>query len=738
MSEIGAAEPWTVREVRLPAEDAGLRQSESVFALANGHIGLRGNLDEPHEGGMPGTFLNSLYEERELTYPEAGYAFPERSETIVNAPNGKPIALFVDDAPLDLRTGTVRRHERLLDLRAGTLTREVEWLSPTGVEVRLRSVRLVSFRRPSVAAVRWSVHADADLRVESDLVVNEELPSESDDPRASAVIARPFRPVTHDPDVLVHRVRRSGIVVAAAVGHAGHDGRAEASPDRIRWTATGRGEIAFDKVIAYRWNGDGGLRGDAVADRDAAVRDGFDVLLAEQRDYLDDFWDNADVEVHGDPDIQQAVRFGLFHVLQAGAQAGPHPIPAKGLTGNGYDGHTLWDTETFVLPVLTYTHPECVGMALRWRHSTLDDARARARELRLAGAAFPWRTITGRECSGYWPAGTAALHVNADIADAVLRYHAATGDDDFMREVGDEILCETARLWQRVAYLDDEGVGHIAGVTGPDEYTALMDDNIFTNLMAQQNLRAAALDDESLRVAARLSLPYDERLQVHEQAAGFTRLQEWDFDSGDDYPLMLHHPYLNLYRKQVVKQADLVLAMMKRPDAFTVEQKRRNFAYYEARTVRDSSLSAPVQAVLAAELGHLSLAHDYLAEAALLDLRSGGEAGGDGLHIASCAGAWIALVMGFGGMRDHGGTLTFAPRLPPRLQRLRFNLRWRGSDLTVTVTRTSVTYAVRGDDVTFRHENEDVTVSAGSPVTYELTPVPDLPAPPSPRLPGRH
>ncbi|MEV4348323.1 glycosyl hydrolase family 65 protein [Actinoplanes sp. NPDC049596] len=725
MSEIGAAEPWIVRETALPAEDA-LRQAESIFALANGHIGLRGNLDEPHAGGMPGTFLNSLFEERDITYPEAGYAFPERTETVVNAPNVKPISLRVGDSPFDVRTGTLTKHERVLDLRAGTLTRSVEWTSPDGVAVRLRSVRLVSFPRPSVTAVRYTVSADAPLTVISDLIVNEELSSERDDPRASAIISDPFCSVFVDDDILEHRTNRSGRSVAVAVIHTGHEGIVEASPDRIRWTATGHGEISFDKFAAYRWNEDG-LRDLALKDRDAAARDGFDALLAEQRDYLDEFWDGADVEVDGDPDIQQAARFGLFHVLQAAAQAGPHPIPAKGLTGNGYDGHTLWDTETYVLPVLTYTHPQCAGLALRWRHSTLPAARDRARELRLDGAAFPWRTISGPECSGYWPAGTAALHVNADIADAVLRYYKATCDEDFMRSVGRELIDETARMWQSVVYFDDDGAAHIAGVTGPDEYTALMDDNIFTNLMAEQNLRAAGVD-------VRLHVPYDEKREVHDQSAGFTRLPAWDF-SDEDYPLMLHHHYLNLYRKQVIKQADLVLAMMKRPDAFTLDEKRRNFEYYEARTVRDSSLSAPVQAVLAAELGHLSRAHEYLTESALLDLRGTGESGGDGLHIAACAGAWTTLVMGFGGLRDHGPELSFAPRLPPRFQRLAFRLRWRDCRLSVAVTPDSVTYAARQAPITFRHQGEEVQLAAGQEKSFPLDPVEDLPAPPTPRPP---
>ncbi|MFI5491269.1 glycoside hydrolase family 65 protein [Actinoplanes sp. NPDC051859] len=761
MSELGPAEPWVVRETSLSGDALStsvLRQRESVFALANGHIGLRGNLDEG-PCGMPGTYLNSLYEQRDLVYPEAGYGFPEQTETVVDAPNGKPIALFVDGERFDVRTGTLRRHERCLDLRAGTLTRDVEWVSASGAAVRVRSIRVVSFPHPAVAAIRYEVAAldrPVRIRIESDLVANEEQPDQRDDPRASATLQAPLRSLSHSTDVLWHRTRRSGIEVASAVAHVGPPVSTSAEPDRIRAVVSATVEpgapLRLDKFLAYCWGSESPVD-NSLSARDEAVRWGFDELLRRQRDYLDEFWETADVELDGDPEVQQGVRFSLFHVLQAGAQAGPHPIAAKGLTGNGYDGHVLWDTETFVLPVLTYTHPACVGLALRWRHATLDAARERARELRLAGAAYPWRTISGAECSGYWPAGTAALHVNADIAAAVLRYVTATGDEEFLREAGAEILVETARLWCRVTHADDEGVHHIDGVTGPDEYTALVDDNIFTNLMAQLNLHGAADVAERLGVAGvtadeisawrtaarRLFLPYASRRGVHEQHSGFTRLQEWDFEDTkeDDYPLMLHFPYLDLYRRQVVKQADLVLAMLLRGDAFSAEEKRRNFEYYEARTVRDSSLSAPAQAVLAAETGHLDLAHDYLAEAALLDLRSGGEASGDGLHIAACAGAWIALVQGFGGLRDHGGHLAFAPQLPDSLPRLRFSLRWRASTIRVVVTPADVTYAVTGSDLTFTHHGKELTVLAGETITLPLEPGATQSAPPTPRPPER-
>ncbi|AGL20148.1 glycoside hydrolase family 65 protein [Actinoplanes sp. N902-109] len=764
MGELGPAEPWVVREVSLtgPALGAGaLRQAESVFALANGHIGLRGNLDEGTPCGMPGTYLNSLYEERDLVYPEAGYAFPERTETIVDAPNGKLIRLDVAGEPFDIRSGVLHRHERSLDLRAGVLHRDVDWQTATGDRVRIRSTRLVSFPRPSVAAIRYEVEAvdrPVAIRVTSDLLANEEQPNQRDDPRASATVQSPLRPLSHSDDVLHHRTRRSGIEVASAVTHRTNRGKAETSSgeDLIRAvieTTLQPGEtLRVVKYLAWSW-GSGACTERAVSDRDEAAELGFDDLLRRQREYLDDFWDSADVAVDGDPEVQQGVRFGLFHVLQAGAQAGPHPIAAKGLTGNGYDGHVLWDTEAFVLPLLTYTHPACVGLALRWRHHTLGKARERAEKLRLRGAAYPWRTISGAELSGYWPAGTAALHVNADIAAAVLRYVAATGDEDFLREAGLDILLETARLWHHYIHVDDEGVAHIDGVTGPDEYTALVDDNTFTNLMAQHNLLGAASHEDLLRergvsaaeiagwrsVAAALTLPYAKNRDVHEQHHGFTRREEWDFDAtgADDYPLMLNFPYLDLYRRQVAKQADLVLAMMLRPDAFSPAEKLRNFTYYEARTVRDSSLSAPAQAVLAAETGHLDLAHDYLAEAALLDLRADGESSGDGLHIAACAGAWTALVLGFGGMRDHGGHLSFAPRLPERLNRLSFCLRWRTSRLRVTITHTEVRYEVSGAGLTFGHDGDRLTIAAGDSVTRPLTPVPSRPAPPTPRPPER-
>ena len=490
------------------------------------------------------------------------------------------------------------------------------------------------------------------------------------------------------------------------------------------------------KYLAYGWSS----RRSAQALRDqvdgalsTAKLAGFDRLIREQRELLDGHWAQADVEIEGDDELQQAVRVGMFHVLQAGLRAERQPIPAKGLTGDGYDGHTFWDTETYVLPVLTYTAPGAVRDALRWRHSTLDLARERARVLCQRGAAFPWRTIRGEETSGYWPAGTAAFHINADIADAVSRYLGATHDEEFDRDYGAELLVETARLWASLGHFDDGRGFRIDGVTGPDEYTAIVDNNVYTNLMAQKNLREAVaavsrqpdvagrldVTDEEVdhwrRAADAMTVPYDDELGVHMQSESFTRHEEWDFAGTTDagYPLLLHFPYFEIYRAQVVKQADLVMALHLRGDAFTHEQKVADFAYYEARTVRDSSLSAAQQAVVAAETGHLELAHDYWGEAALTDLQNLHGNSGHGLHIASLAGGWTVAVAGFGGMRDHGGRLTFAPRLPPRLRRLAFRVVYRGRVLAVEVTQDCARYRlVSGEPLETAHHGQRLTVSA--------------------------
>ncbi len=771
--DVFAVEPWSLRETSLDLDL--LAQSESVFALSNGHLGWRGSLDEGDPRGLPGSYLNGFHEVHPLPYAEAAYGQPEVGQTLVNVTNGKIVRLFVDDEPFDVRYGELRSHERILDFRTGLLTRTAEWVSPAGAAVRVRSGRLVSFTQRAIGAICYEVEpvsGPAHIAIQSVLIANEPMPEPDGDPRRAAVLDQPLVMEHQAKDdrsvVLVHRTRASRLCVAAAMDHI-VDGPPGTLTDARLYEDGGMVTVAASlapgqrlrlvKFVALSWSSQRlmpAMRDQVWAALSAARQTTWDGLLAEQRAFLGDFWDRADVQVEGDAEVQQAVRFGLFHVLQAGARGENRPIPAKGLTGTGYDGHTFWDAETFVLPLLTMTAPEAAASALRWRHATLPLAIERAGQLGLSGAAFPWRTITGRECSGYWPAGTAAFHINADVADAVIRYVDATGDEEFDRGPGFDLLVHTARLWRSLGHHDPAGRFHIDGVTGPDEYSALADDNLYTNLMAKQNLVAAAdaagrypdrarelgvgvEEAASWRDAAEaMHIPFDEALGVHSQDERFTKHQVWDFAATrpDQYPLLLHAPYFDLYRKQVIKQADLVLAMYLRGRAFSAEQKARNFEYYEALTVRDSSLSACAQAVIAAEVGHLNLAYDYLGEAALMDLRDLENDTRDGLHIASLAGAWIALVGGFGGMRIHHGNVSFAPRLPAGLTRLTFTVLLRGRRLRVEVTHDAARYVLAaGEPIEIMHHGDLVRVAEGAPQERPIPPVPQRPPPSQP--PGR-
>jgi alpha,alpha-trehalose phosphorylase len=763
-------ETWILRERTVDRQSLG--RSESLFALANGHLGLRGTLDEGEPRVLSGTYLNGLYESFPLEYGERGYGFAEDGQTVVDVPDGKIMRLMVENEPVDFERGRVHAHERTLDLRTGLLKREMDWSSAYGDHIRLRTKRLVSFVQRSVAAVVMEVEAvDRPLRValQSVLTASEADRGGGTDPRTSRdlgdvldhrlAVGRGLRAV------LAHQTKRTKIKLASGMDHvidAPDGARVEGwvEEDNGRLTVSVRLEpgqtLRVEKFLAYHWSARqtvDWLRDQVDASLENAMAEGWDGLAAQQQTFLDDWWEKADVELGADEEIQRALRFALFHVLQAGARVEGRAIAAKGLTGTGYDGHAFWDTESFVLPVLTYLDPRAVRDALCWRHDTLDLARERARTLGLRGALLPWRTIHGEECSGYWPAGLAAVHVNADVADAVRRYVQATGDEVFEAGAGLDLLVETARLWADLGTYDRRERFRIAGVTGPDEYSSLGDDNVFTNLMAQRNLRSAAdaaeahpkhaagldVDDEEIacwrRAADAMHVPYDADLGVHPQHEGFLDYAAWDFDGTpeDHYPLLLHAPYFELYRTQVVKQADLVLALWLRGDAFSDEEKARDFAYYEGITVRDSSLSAAVQSIVAAEVGHLDLAWRYLREAAFADIGDLHGNSSSGLHIASLAGAVLAATAGFGGFRDHGPHPTFRPRLPDAVSHLRFRMLWRGSRIRITVEGREARYAIEhGDPVTIEHWGEELEVGPEE-VVREIPAPPELEEPTQPR-----
>lgn len=762
---IAQHDPWAHRETGWSPAFAA--QSESLLALSNGYLGLRGTVDEGEPAALGGTYLNGFYETRTIPYADRGYGDPELDQVMVGVTDGIRIRLEVEGEELDVRTGTVFEHERRLDLRTGILARTLRWRSPGGHEVCVRSRRLVSLKHRELAAIEYEVEpTERPLRlaVHSELAAELGAPKASADPRAGAVLPPgmlvPLLSAQQGARaVLVHQTRFSRQLVAAGIDHLvasapPHEATGEAGESLARWSLTTTAEpgapVRLVKLLAYHWALDGDPASLAAAVQqslDRACVLGFETLAARQRAALDAVWASAGIELDGDPEIQHALRYALYQLHQNTAFTAGHAIPTKGLTGPGYNGHAFWDTEIFLLPILTYCAPHHAADVLRWRASTLPMAQARARRLGLRGAAFPWRTIAGEECSAYLPAGTAAFHINADIAHAVVRYVAATGDELFEREAGAPLLVETARLWASLGYHDERRGGRFAidGVTGPDEYSALVDNNLYTNLMAQANLRAAADVVERLggvalgvrpdetaawrRAADAMTIPYDPELGVHLQDEDFARHTRFDFDStpSEHYPLLLHVPYFQLYRRQVIKQPDLVLAMALRGDAFTAEERRRNFAYYEALTVRDSSLAAGTQAVLAAEVGDVQLAYDYLAEAALLDHHDLEHNTSDGLHLAALAGGWMAVIAGLAGAREHDGRLSFAPRLPEPLSRIAFPFAFQQRHLHVEITPVAATYRLQaGTPLEIEHWGTPLTVTDEAPAVRPIPPPPPV------------
>jgi alpha,alpha-trehalose phosphorylase len=748
-----------------------LAQTETIYALANGYLGLRGDFEEGTPVSKPGVFLNGFYETWPIVYGEAAYGFAKSGQTIVNATDGKIIRLYIDDEPLEIHKARLLEFRRTLDWRTGTVDREVLWETAAGKRVAISSRRMVSMMHRHLALMTYDVRClnHAAYVILSSEMMTRQLDGEGEQPdprKLTGFDGRVLEPVARrdckQRVVLCHRTRASRITLACGMDHQLVTG------GRCRETircGENRAEVVFSvdvdaeqpvhltKFLAYHFAEDCDVeelsnRADRTLDR--AIEIGEVRLFEEQREHYDAFWKGADVEIEGDPQVQQAVRFNLFEVRQATARAEGHGVPAKGLTGQGYEGHYFWDGEIYVLPYVIYTDPRLAGNLLLCRWAQLDRARAHARELGHTGALFPWRTINGDEASAYYAAGTAAYHINADIAYAMRKYALATLDAHFLLGGGVDVAVETARMWLSLGYFSErkQGAFCISNVTGPDEYTAVVDNNRFTNMMARENLRAAVravnfvrrthpadydrllertkLDMTELndwqRAADRMYLPVDEKTGIHPQDDSFLDKPRWECAEipADKHPLLLHYHPLTLYRHQVIKQADVVMAMFLVGSDFTLNEKRRNFDYYDPLTTRDSSLSSCVQSIVATEVGYQDKAMEYFLEAVLVDL---GDIGGnviDGIHIASAGGVWMALTYGFGGMRDYDGDLDFHPRLPSIWSRLRFALTWRDRRIELDLRPDEAYYRLlEGKALTLKHEGKPFELAAESPVAQK-------------------
>jgi alpha,alpha-trehalose phosphorylase len=761
-------EPWRLVERAYNPEYVA--QTETLFALSNGFLGIRGSFEEGEPSYQPVTLLNGFHETWPIMYPESAHGFATTGQTIVPVPDGTTIRLLIDEHPVTCERTEVREFERSLDMRGGALVRSVVYQLSDGRRFRVDTRRFASLAQRHMACIRYQVTA---LDGAAHLVIASEmrtLPNKPEgaaafDPRRSRAVTDCLQPGLQRVEgarvIRTYRTSRSGLVVAAGMDHE-FDGsgvvpavRTELDGDRayavFEVDAVPGHTATLTKWLAYHY---GAEAEEELADRagltlQRARAAGYLGALADHEGQVAGFWERSDVTWDGRAGAQQALRFSLFSIMQASLRAEGHGVPAKGLTGTGYEGHYFWDTEAYVLPFLIHTSPQVARALLMHRVRMLPDARRRAREVGCSGALFPWRTINGEEASAYYAAGTAQYHIDADIAYALDQYARVTGDTDLLFRHGVEILVETARMWADIGFFSARRGGKfvINKVTGPDEYTTVVDNNLFTNLMAAENLRLAADWVDRVRaesppdyqrlvdrtgvtenevmawreIAAQMHIPYDDTAGVHLQDDGFLDQKPWDFAGTppERYPLLLHHHPLVIYRHQVIKQTDVMLATVLLPERFTAGERRRVFEYYDPLTTGDSSLSQCIQAIAAADAGQYRSAEDYLAYAAAVDMADTAGNLRDGVHVASAGGVWMAVAYGFAGYRWRARLPEFSPRLARRCRRLRVPLLLRGSLFEVDIEEHQATYRVlSGNPVTAHHYGQQFTVSVGSPVSF--------------------
>ncbi|MEP6898374.1 MAG: beta-phosphoglucomutase [Rhodanobacter sp.] len=750
-------DPWTL--IRCSTDPANFAQDESLFALANGTLGVRGGLEE---GDSPShsTLLSAVWERTPIEYHERFPGFANHTDTRIPVADATRIHLRLGDTQVRLDQGEWLAFERVLDLRGGCYRRHLRWRSPEGITLEIDAQRIVSLEDAGLLAIRYQVRSvdyAGPITLESSISTAREAVEQGVDPRIGSRIdgglANCGASAEESLAWVGQQTTHSGIRLVCAQRHQHADDlafcHANLAPHGVMQVYAGALQpgktITLEKFVAYAFTPPDATDplDDLLARAESllanAIAHGYAILLQRQTRLLSDLWAHADLAIDGDPATEQALRFNLFHVFQSSSRDSHGSAAAKGLTGEGYEGHYFWDAEVFMLPVLAMLQPALVRAMLNYRFRTLDNARRHARELNHAsGALYAWRTISGDECSSYFPGGSAQYHINAAVAWAVRLYVDASGDDAFMLAHGAEMVFETARVWLEVGHFSARHAGAfcIDRVTGPDEYSALVDNNHYTNRMARRHLRDAAAISEWMaenhpveyadlaarihlrtdetrqwqRAADAMHLPVDTALDIFPQDDGFLDKARLPADlarTPNKQPLLLRMHPLTIYRHQVCKQADTLLALVLAGDDVDTDAKRRNFDYYEGVTIHDSTLSASTFAVLAAEVGHAGKAYRYFLDTLRVDLDDLHGNAAHGVHMAAMAGSWLALTWGFGGLRVLDGRPSLSPRLPEAWTSYRFGLRWRDAHLRVEVGRDGVLYTLTsGSSLAFFHAGE--------------------------------
>ena len=761
---------WVVAE---DAFNAGhIAKCESIFAQGNGYMNLRNALEENYVGQRRGAFITGTFNK----------ALPDEVTELPNLPDVTELRLTVNGERFSMETGTTENYCRKLDLRTGETERTLVWTSPAGARLALRLRRFVSLAREHLAAFCAEITA---LDGPADLVLESGIDSRVTNTGSQHCTEGEKRLVDGSILQLACRTCQSNIPVTVHCTHRFSASPAHSLPvmerrrfvQRFAFRLEAGATLRMDKLACYCTGRDltfaafGRMNG--VEDEQLVLAEGLSVLrqararcyeelLEESTARWTDYWSKNDVRVDSpDPMDQLGLRFALYHLNIMVKRDDPRVgIGAKGMTGEGYKGHSFWDTEMFLLPHYLLTDPPAARTLLEYRWRSLPGAFKKARENDWQGAMFPWESawLTDGEVTPLFGAadvvtgqsipiltGMLEHHITADVAWAVWLYYLATGDDDFMEKFGCDLLINTACFWaSRLEWKRDAGRFEICNVIGPDEYKEHVDNNAFTNYLAAENLRVASLVIGRMRrdwpaawaaLSARhdltaLAADFDGKRQKMYLPA--PRPEDGLVPQNDQY-LQLEQVDLSRYKAQagvssiyedyspaqmnklmVSKQADLVMLLRVMPDLFDPETRRKNFLFYESRTLHDSSLSHGQHCVLAAWMGLDEMALDLYRHAAAIDLGPNPSSSDEGIHSASMGNVWQCAVCGFAGLRWAGEQLVLENHLPASWKSLEFSLEWRGARLAVRLSH---------------EEGIQVRRLGGSAITILADGVPVTPAP---------
>ena len=660
---------------------------ELLFAIGNGYVGSRSSLAEGSALSAPATFVAGVFDAGAGSVPG-----------LVPTADWTRLSATIDGHPLRLDRGRNLQHRRILDMRQGILWREWRHQDDAGRITQLRALRLASL-------------ADRHLLVQCVTITPENY---SGTVAIDATLTGPVAQVTS-----------SGTTVAMAVARRVTDPAGRWTPstellDGRRSLELGLGKTyRLDRIVALHTSRDTGEPHETARRHVERAIEDVASVIGEHRDTWLARWEASDLRIEGDPAAQRALRFAIYHLLSAAnPQDDRVSIGARGLSGTAYKGHVFWDTDIFMLPFFILTYPEAARALVMYRYHTLAAAQAKAARLGYRGAFYAWESAdSGEEATPPFVVapygeiirlltGEQEQHISADVAFGVWNYWQATGDDRFLVEAGAEILIETARFWASRAVREEDGRYHIRGVIGPDEYHETVDDNAYTNGLAQWNLELAAEianfvaerwpeqwralsrrlglePDEPRRwqhVARDLYTGFDEKTGLFEQFRGYFDLEEIDLAAfvPRTAPMDVLLGRERIQRSKIIKQPDVVMLIHLLWERMPPEVRKANFEYYEPRCGHGSSLSPAIHALVAARLGDTALAERYFRAAAEIDLADNmGNAAG-GVHVGALGGLWQAAVLGFAGLRVCGERPKHSANLPPSWRSLSMRFQWRG------------------------------------------------------------